>query len=214
MHVKRYCNMCNMYILLCFGMMGGGGGGRRATTRGPGGGIGPGTGGGPLWPPEPPEPPEPEPPKPPEPPEEKPEEERPEEERPEEERPEEERPEEERPSGQEPSISLPKPYFTISASPRSRTVSPGRSARYTITVTSHNGFSQPVSLSTGRLPVGCKPSFSPNAVTPPRNRSRSSELTVTTSSATPATQIDTYDLSVNGTWKTLVETTIVKLKVK
>ena len=172
-----------MCILLCSGMMGGGGGGRPATTRGPGEGIGPGTGGGPLWPPEPSG------------------------EEPGEEGPEGEELEEERPGRGEgsrreegPSISLPKPYFTISASPSSRTVSPGASATYMITVTSHNGFSDLVSLSIGRLPKGCRGSFpSPYGVTPPPDRSASLPLTVTTSLTAPATPVAGRSFNVYGT---------------
>ena len=164
--------------------MGGGGGGRSATTRGPGGGIGSGTGGGPLWPPEPPG------------------------EEPGGEEPEEERPERgERPGrregarrGEGLSISLPKPYFTISALPSSRTVSPGVSATYTITVTSHNGFSDLVSLSIGRLPKGCHGSFpSPYGVTPPPDGSASLPLTITTSLTALATPVAGRSFNVYGT---------------
>jgi len=177
-----------MGILLCSGMMGGGGGGRSATTRGPGGGIGSGTGGGPLWPPGPPG-------------------EEPRGEEPEGEEPEEERPERgERPRRREGarrgdglSISLPKPYFTISALPSSRTVSPGVSATYTITVTSHNGFSDLVSLSIGRLPKGCRGSFPfPHGVTPPPDESVSLPLTVTTSLTAMATPVTGRSFNVYG----------------
>ena len=173
----------NMCILLCSGMMGGGGGGRPATTRGSGGGTGSGTGGGPLWPPEPPG-------------------EEPGEEESEGEEPEEQRPRRgEGPGTREgPSISLPKPYFIISASPSSRTVSPGASATYTITVTSHNGFSDLVSLSIGRLPQGCRGSFpSPYGVTPPPGGSARLPLTVTTSLTAPATPVAGRSFNVYGT---------------
>lgn len=183
-----------MYILLCFGMMGGGGGGRRATTRGPGGGIGPGTGGEPLWPPELPE------------------------EGPEGEgEPEEGRPRGgERPRRREEAVreelpELEEAYFTISVLPKSETVSPGQSARYSLTVTSHNGFSQRVRLSMDRVPEGCIPSFSPVAVSLSPDESADSELTVKTSSRTPTGD---HDLTVRGTWEDIEDTDIITLVVE
>lgn len=99
-----------------------------------------------------------------------------------------------------PSISLLKPYFTILASPSSRTVSRGASATYTITVKSHNGFSALVSLSIDRLPKGCRGSFpSPYGVTPPPDGSASLPLTVTTSLTAPATPVAGRSFNVYGT---------------
>jgi len=77
----------------------------------------------------------------------------------------------EEPGEEGPSIPLPKPYFTISASPSSKTISPGASTTYTIIVTSHNESNDLVSLSIGRLPKGCRGSFpSPYGVTPPKGK--------------------------------------------
>ena len=110
-----------------------------------------------------------------------------------------------------PSLPPPAPYFTISVSPRSRTVSEGASATYTITLTSHREFSGTVSLSTGKLPADWEGSFSLGTVALTPGGSRSSKLTVSTSSGTPKRR---HDLTVSGTSKTRGQSASIRLTVK
>lgn len=51
--------------------------------------------------------------------------------------------------------------FTISATPGTRSVSSGQSAKFTVTVASDSGFNQPVALTCSGLPAGASCSFSP-----------------------------------------------------
>src|SRR5207249_432563 len=57
------------------------------------------------------------------------------------------------------------PDFSLSASPSSRSVDPGGSAPYTITVNPANGFSGSVALSVAGVPAGATSSFSPTSTT-------------------------------------------------
>lgn len=115
------------------------------------------------------------------------------------------------PPGPKPPPPPPAPYFTISVSPRSRTVSPGGSATYTIRLTSHRGFSETVSLSLERLPAGCAHMFSPRTVTLTPGGSRRLRLAVSTSSRTPT---GTYDLAIIGTSRTRGQVASIRLTVK
>lgn len=80
-----------------------------------------------------------------------------------------------------------------------------------LTVTSLNGFSQPVSLLVSGVPEECSSSLSHVKVSPPPNDSVGSVLTVTLSLAAST---GTSTLTVRGTWETLVHTTTVRLTVK
>jgi len=89
------------------------------------------------------------------------------------------------------------PDFEISVSPSSRTINPGQSTTYTVTVTSINGFSSEVSLDGSITPssdyISLK--FNPESVIPPSDGSEQSTLTVsTTSTVTP----DSYTLTITG----------------
>src|SRR5207247_1316020 len=57
------------------------------------------------------------------------------------------------------------PEFTLSASPSSRTVAPGGSTSYSVTITPTGGFSGQVTLSVSGLPSGATGSFNPNPAT-------------------------------------------------
>src|SRR5690242_15015364 len=68
--------------------------------------------------------------------------------------------------------------FTVTAKPASSSVTIGNATSYTVTVTSVNGFSSPVTLSASGVPSGAAASFSQNPVTPPANGSANSTLTI------------------------------------
>jgi uncharacterized membrane protein len=84
------------------------------------------------------------------------------------------------------------PDFSFTASPSSQTVVQGNPTSYTASVTALNGFNGSVSFSASGLPSGATASFNPVSVT----GSRSSTMTVTTSSTTAA---GTYQLTVTAT---------------
>jgi hypothetical protein len=100
--------------------------------------------------------------------------------------------------------------FTISASPSSLEIQQGASKSTTITVTSIQGFSQPVNLSVSGAPAGVTPILSRTQVTPPPGGSDTSTLTVAVSeTATPGT----YTLTVTGTSGALTHSTDITLKI-
>src|SRR5439155_1017241 len=96
------------------------------------------------------------------------------------------------------------PGFTLSASPSSQTVAPGRSTNYSVTISPTGGFSGKVTLSVSGLPGGASGSFTPHPAT------ASSTLSVTTSKSTPP---GTYTLTVTGVSGGLTRTITVALVV-
>jgi hypothetical protein len=82
--------------------------------------------------------------------------------------------------------------FSISASPSSRTVSPGNSTTFTVNTTTTSGNPQSVALSASGLPSGASAAFNPASVM----SGASSTLTVTTSAATPP---GNHSITVTGT---------------
>jgi len=98
------------------------------------------------------------------------------------------------------------PDFAISATPASKSVTPGLSANYTVNVTSTGGFNGQVGFTVGGLPTGASVTFNPNSVT----GSGSSTLTVSTTSSTP---LGTYQLTITATSGNLVHTASVNLIV-
>lgn len=54
--------------------------------------------------------------------------------------------------------------FALSATPASRSINPGQSATFTITVASNSGFNQPVALTCSGLPAGATCTFSPSTI--------------------------------------------------
>jgi len=78
---------------------------------------------------------------------------------------------------------------TLSATPTSRTVNAGQSTTYTINI-ARDGFAGNVTLSASNLPANATASFNPNPTT-----GKSSTLTVTTKTTTPA---GTYQIKVGG----------------
>jgi len=104
----------------------------------------------------------------------------------------------------------PAPDFSISASPNSLTIQQGNSDTSTITITSINGFDQPVQLSVSEAPSGVTTTLSPEQVTPPAGGTATSTLTVSVSStATPGS----YTLTVNGASGALSHSTYISLEI-
>jgi hypothetical protein len=98
------------------------------------------------------------------------------------------------------------PDFSLSASPASKTVSPGGNAGYSVTVTPGTGFAGSVSFSVAGLPTGASASFNPASIT----SSGSSTLTVVTASSTP---VGSYPLTITGASGTLSHAAGVTLNV-
>jgi thermitase len=99
----------------------------------------------------------------------------------------------------------PQPDFTLSASPSSQTVTAGGGTSYAVSVGSTNGFGGSVQLSVAGLPSAATATFSPNPAT------GSSQLSVTTGTATPA---GTYPLTITGSSGSLSHSTSVTLVVQ
>jgi hypothetical protein len=101
----------------------------------------------------------------------------------------------------------PPPDFSISATPSNRSVTPGNSAGYTISVTSSGGFNSTVTFSdVSGLPAGASASFNPTSVP----GSGTSTMTVTTSASTPT---GSYTLTITGASGSLTHSTTVTLVV-
>jgi hypothetical protein len=80
--------------------------------------------------------------------------------------------------------------FSLGGSPASATVSPGQTAKYTVTISPQSGpFNSEVTLGCGNLPPGTVCSFDPPAITP-GTVSRQSTLTMSTTASSQAPPID------------------------
>jgi hypothetical protein len=114
------------------------------------------------------------------------------------------------PSGTYPGPNVPPPDFSITSSPTSLTIQKGSSGTSAITVTSMNGFNQPVQLTKSGVPSGVTAALNPQQVTPPAGGSTTSTLTVSVSTtATPGS----YTLTVTGTSGALTHSTYISLEV-
>lgn len=98
------------------------------------------------------------------------------------------------------------PDFVVSMTPNSRTVAPGGSTTFTVTVTAVAGFSGQVGLVVSGLPNGATATPNPNSI----SGSGSYTVTVTTSATTPA---GNYAISVTGTSGALTHTASANLVV-
>ena len=99
--------------------------------------------------------------------------------------------------------------FTVQASPASRSVYPGQSAEYTVTVTTTGGYDEEIVFTLNPAPPsGISYAFSPPEVTPPSVTT--STLTVYT---TPAVPTGTYTLTIQGTGDGTTDTYQVTLIV-
>lgn len=101
--------------------------------------------------------------------------------------------------------TAPAPDFSLSASPATQSISRGRAATYTVTVSPQNGFSGSVSLSAAGVQSGATATFSPNP------SATSSALTVQTSRSTP---VGRFTLTIAGASGSLTRSTSVGLQVK
>jgi len=102
------------------------------------------------------------------------------------------------------------PDFSIAASQTSLTIQQGNSGSSTITITSMNGFNQPVQLTKSGVPSGVTATLDPQQVTPPAGGSTTSTLTVSVSTtATPGS----CTLTVTGTNGTLSYSTYISLEI-
>lgn len=100
------------------------------------------------------------------------------------------------------------PDFTLTATPPSRTIEPGGSTSYTISLSPLNGFNATVSLSVSGLPAGATGSFVPASIS---GGSGSSTLNVTTSgSVAPGT----YPLTIRGASGALERTASATLVIE
>jgi len=77
------------------------------------------------------------------------------------------------------------PDFALSVSPASRSVTPGASALYTVTLTPLAGFTGLVNLSTAPLPAGVAAVFNPASINVTDANSKTATLTLSTSAGTP-----------------------------
>jgi hypothetical protein len=97
------------------------------------------------------------------------------------------------------------PGVSLSVTPTSRSVAPGSSPTYAVTVTEVGGFSSAVTLSATGLPAGATASFSPTSTT------TSSTLTVTTSAGLAA---GTYPFTIDASGGGLSASTPATLLVQ
>jgi hypothetical protein len=97
------------------------------------------------------------------------------------------------------------PTFTLSATPTTKTVARGSSARYSVAVSPQDGFAGQVTLSANGLPTSSSAAFSPNPT------GSSSTLTITTR---PKTKPGTYPITITGLSGGLTRTTQVTLAVR
>jgi len=102
------------------------------------------------------------------------------------------------------------PDFSITAFPALLTIQQGSLGTSTITITSINGFYQPVQLSVSGAPSGVTATLSPSQVTPPPDSSTISTLTVSVdTTATPGS----YTLTVTGTSGALAHSIYISLEI-
>lgn len=78
------------------------------------------------------------------------------------------------------------PGFTVTASPSTLTLTPGQYGTVQLTVSSQNGFAEPVNLSCSGLPGASTCNFNPVVVTPPASGSATSALQITTTALSGA----------------------------
>ncbi len=102
------------------------------------------------------------------------------------------------------------PDFSIMAFPTSLTIQQGSSDTSTVTITSINGFNQPVQLFVSGIPSGVMATLNPEQVTPPPDGSTTSTLTVSVD--TTATT-GSYTLTVNGTSGDLTHSKYISLEI-
>lgn len=99
------------------------------------------------------------------------------------------------------------PDFSLTAAPGSQTVTAGKSASSTVSVSPVNGFSGAVKLTVSGLPAKATATFTPATVA----AGGSATLSIATAAATPA---GSYTLTITGTSGSLTHTTTATLNVQ
>ena len=102
------------------------------------------------------------------------------------------------------------PDFVITMSPSTRTVSPGGSAQYSVTVTPLAGFTGAVNLTATNLPAGVTASFNPTSININDATSKTAILTLNTTGATP---LGNHLIDVNGQSGSVTDTAQITLRV-
>lgn len=87
------------------------------------------------------------------------------------------------------------PDFAISVTPQTRTITPGATADYTVTVTPLAAFTGNVSLSTGTLPNGVSANFVPAVLNFTDANPKTSTLTLSSTAGTP---LGTHPIGITG----------------
>ncbi len=98
------------------------------------------------------------------------------------------------------------PEFTITVTPPSRSIYPGETSGYTVTLTPLNGFDKPLALTVAGVPTDCTAQFSESTVTPPGT----SVLRLT---PTETTRVGEYSLVVTAKGGGLEHTATVTMTV-
>jgi hypothetical protein len=98
------------------------------------------------------------------------------------------------------------PTLSLGAQPSARTVLPGDTAAYTLSLAASQGFTDPVTLGLQGAPAGTITSFDPNPLGPPD----SSQLYITT---TASTLVGTYVMTVTGTSNQVSSATALTLTI-
>ncbi len=102
------------------------------------------------------------------------------------------------------------PDFAISATPSARSLVPGASAAYSVTVTPLAGFTGVVNLNATGLPAGASASFNPATVNITDAASKTSTVTITTNAFTP---LGDHIVSITGVAGMTMHTVQVTLRV-
>src|SRR5438034_369939 len=102
------------------------------------------------------------------------------------------------------------PNFVLSTKPSSVTITAGSSVTFALSLTSINGFSGIVSLTTSVSPASLPVTLSPSSVTLGANQTVTSTLTASTSTSTPT---GTYTITIIGTSGSLVNSITIALTV-
>ncbi|QNE17996.1 hypothetical protein F1D05_09010 [Kribbella qitaiheensis] len=103
-----------------------------------------------------------------------------------------------------------KPGITLGISPASQSITQGKSATYTVAITSAGGFTGKVTLTASGLPSGASAAFSPSSVTLTSGSTGSTTLTISTTSSTP---IASSTITVRGTSGNVSGTVVAGLTV-
>jgi hypothetical protein len=94
----------------------------------------------------------------------------------------------------------------LSAAPEIQAINAGSNAVFSVSTSVVSGFDGSIVFNVTGLPSGCSATFNPTAVT----GVGSSNLTITTSTSTPAGD---YNLTVTGTSGSVVQSTMITLEV-